>query len=119
MSLVFRPVADAIAPPGWGSAGHAFTLDAYRDGVGLPGLEFETPVTVTIVYTESDLVGLDESSLEMWYWDGSHWSGEGITALGQDPLGNTFTAELTHLSEFALFAKRLWFVYLPAVLRGH
>jgi parallel beta-helix repeat protein len=112
------PVAGA--PPGMAFAGHAFKLEAYRDGVLYPDLVFQEPVIVGIHYTEADVAGLDESTLELRHWDDGSWSVEGIAMLERDVANNRLVVSVSHLSDFATFAKGQQpqrIVYLPLVLR--
>jgi hypothetical protein len=102
-------------------AGHAFSLDAYRDGVDIPGLVFERPITVTVYYTPADVAGLDEKTLELHYWDGGAWSADGITVTERDTTVKRLVAQVEHLSEFATFARveqpgSSSKVYLPLVV---
>ena len=105
---------------GYAFAGHTFRVDAYRDGQALSNLDFQTPVSVTIHYSDADVQGLNEDSLTLRYWDGSMWSSSGITVIERDMANNRFVATITHLSEFALFAQTQSVgstIYLPAILR--
>jgi hypothetical protein len=116
-TLVYTPVGTATAPAGYAFAGLAFSLEAYRGSAWLPGFAFETSITVTVQYTDTDVAGLDESSLELWYWNGSQWSADGITILERDATANRLTASVAHLSKFALFGEAHQ-VYLPMVQRN-
>ena len=118
VTLVYSPTQATMTPPGMGSAGHAFVLDAYRDGNLLPGLEFEPPFTVTITYTDTQMVALDERTLGLWFWDSAAWSTGGISVTGRFTRTNQLEATSLHLSTFALFGKQ-WQVYLPLILRSH
>ncbi|HMR67834.1 MAG TPA: hypothetical protein PKE64_27810 [Anaerolineae bacterium] len=84
----------------------------------LPGYVFATPITLTIEYSDEDVVGLSggEESLELRYWDGSQWSSDGITKLSQDTANNTAVFQLEHLSEFGLFGRDAGgSIYLPLI----
>jgi hypothetical protein len=118
VTLVYSP-ADAILPPsGMSPSGHAFELDAYKNGDLLPGLEFEPPFTVTIHYTDTQVAGLDEKTLGLWFWDGAAWSTNGILVTGRYTLTNKLEATSSHLTSFALFAEQLRRIYLPLTLRA-
>ena len=118
-SLMFLPGLEPLPPPeGFDSSGHAFDLDAYRNGVLLPALEFDPPFTVTITYTDTDVIRLDESTLGLWFWDGAGWSTEGISMTGHVTITNQFEATSSHLSTFALFGAKLGRVYLPLILKA-
>ena len=49
VTLAYAPLdASPEAPAGYQFAGRRFTLDAYRDGERLEGMQFAAPVTVTL-----------------------------------------------------------------------
>jgi hypothetical protein len=104
-TLVYTPVDPAAPPAGFSFAGHAFTLEAYRNDALLPDFTFEEPVTVTIYYSESDVVGLDEGTLELRYWNGSAWVTDGITLVERNTVQNYVVFTIAHLSEFALIGE--------------
>jgi thermitase len=108
----------ADAPAGYAFAGHAFNLDAHREGKPCSGLVFEAPVTFTIHYTDTDVEGLNESTLELRFWDGEQWSTADITVAERDVLDNRLILRVDHLSEFATFAQTSGGreVYLPLVV---
>jgi hypothetical protein len=118
-TLVFTPVDTATAPVGLTFAGHAFTLEAFRDGTLLPGFVFSVPITIEIHYTDADIAGLDEATLELRYWDGSAWSTDGITVVEHDTANNRLVVSVAHLSEFGMFAEGFERLYLPLVLKLH
>ncbi len=110
------------APPGFAFAGRAFELNAYRDGILQEGLTFETPLTVTIGYTQADMEGKNEASLALYYWDGTDWTTDGITPTAHYPTQRQLIATIDHLSTFALLARNEpqtppGTIYLPLVLR--
>ncbi|MBN1318165.1 MAG: hypothetical protein JXA42_21970, partial [Anaerolineales bacterium] len=120
--LAYTAIDDpATAPAGMLFAGRSFDLSAYRDETLLPEFTFETGITVTLHYTDDDIVGLDEDSLMLYYWTGSEWSTDGITRVAADPESNTVTFWLTHLTEFAQFglpAEDDYHIFLPLVVRN-
>ena len=83
----------------------------------VPGMTFETPITLTIQYADSTVTGLDESTLILSYWDGSEWTEDGITVVARDPDHNRLVVTIDHLPEFALFGKHC--IFLPLVLRNY
>jgi len=72
------------------------------------------PYTVTIQYDEAQLNGLDENTLDLYYWDGSMWINEpgGVLDMAQ----NTFTAQLDHFSLWGALAQSQD-IFLPLVYR--
>jgi len=97
-------------------AGQSFTLEAYRGGEPVPGIVFSTPITITIHYSGADVAGLVEDTLELRYWDGSAWAGDGIALVKRDTAINRLVVRVTHLTEFALFGNGQNRIYLPVVL---
>ena len=120
-TLVFTPVATTAIPSGFQFAGHAFGLDAYRDGVLLPGFAFSGSVTITLHYSDADVAGLDEYSLLLEYWNeaSGQWEDAACGAYDRHPGQNWLAVPICHLSQFALLGKRATpRVYLPLVAKG-
>lgn len=115
-TLVYTPVDTATALSGFSFAGHAFDLDAYRNGTLLPGFTFSGSVTVTLHYSDADVAGLDEDSLVLEYWNGSAWVDAACGDYDRHPGENWLAVPICHLSRFALF-ERTYTVYLPLLLR--
>jgi ABC-type transport system substrate-binding protein len=97
-------------------AGNAFQLEVTDLGSGDSITEFVVPLTITIHYNDGDLNGIDESSLELMYWNGSAWVTDGITIVQHDMVNNILIIQIDHLTELALFGIRR--VYLPMIMRG-
>lgn len=94
-------------------AGRTFTLTAYRDNSPLDDFTFQQPVTLVIDYTDSDVAGIDENTLSLFFYDEDNgvWSDQGIIVVARDPANNRLTVQIPHLTEFAMgTASRL---YLP------
>ena len=99
------PVAER--PGGFWFAGQSFTLDGYQGGEYVTGLTFSDPVTVTLHYTDADVIGLDEDGLLIEYWDegAGAWQDAACGAYNRHPDENWLAVPICHLSEFALFGK--------------
>jgi peptide/nickel transport system substrate-binding protein len=115
-TLLYQPLPDARPSAGF-FVTHGFLLEAHRDGELLLGLAFDTPLTVTIHYTDAEIGGLNEESLEVRFWDGSGWSMEGITVVDRDPANNALVVTIAHLSKFALVRRWEQTLYLPLIQR--
>jgi uncharacterized repeat protein (TIGR01451 family) len=105
MGLLYNPIVAPESPfSTLGLAGIAFSLEAYRDGQPIAGLSFQLPITLTLVYTDSDVSGIDESSLAVYYydWGSSRWLADGITVVGRDAANNRVVVTVAHLSDMAL-----------------
>jgi hypothetical protein len=121
--LAYTAVNTATAPSGFAFASHAFGLEAYQNGVFASGFTFSVPVTVTIHYTETDLVGMDKTTLRLYYWDTntSKWEDAATTcmphsAYDRHPNENWLAVAICHLSKFAMFGQHR--IYLPLVMRN-
>jgi hypothetical protein len=67
---------------------------------GQPVTNFSKAVTITFTYSDSQISGLNESSLTIYHWTGTQWTPLTSTVyLSQ----NTVTATTTSFSSFALF----------------
>jgi predicted outer membrane repeat protein len=121
-TLLLTPVPTITGASGFAFGGHAFTLDAYRDGVKLNGFVFQKPITITLHYSNADVAGLDETTLTMRYWNGSAWldaatSCAPTSTYQRYPAQNYLTVNICHLSNFALLTPIKHYVYLPLVKR--
>jgi uncharacterized repeat protein (TIGR01451 family) len=104
--------------------GHAFSLDAYREGQLLPDFTFTGTMTVTVHYREADVEGIDEESLALYRYGASH----GWVELGEEPGegqdlnvdDNVLRAWLRSFSRFGAYGAEAptFQVYLPLVLRN-
>jgi len=116
MTLLYLPLPD-VRPAGGLFPAHGFLLEVHQDGELLPGLAFGIPVTLTVHYTDAEIAGLDEETLEVRFWDSTAWSTEGITLVSRDLANNNLVVTIDHLSEFALTGRGQHTVYLPLILR--
>ena len=56
------------------STGHTFELSAHQNGELIPDFSFQAPVTITIKYSDLDvMVVSDESQLALYRWTGTEW----------------------------------------------
>lgn len=76
-----------------------------------PKSEFKQQVTITMLYLDlnndgrEDTTGADELSLKVFYWDETKRAWELIGGV-VDPIKNTITIEVRHLSQFAIFPSK-------------
>jgi hypothetical protein len=104
------------SPAGFAFAGHAFTLNAYQNGLLASGFVFSQAVTVTIYYANTDLVGFNESTLILDYWNGSTWADAACGSYDRHPDENWLSVPICHLSQFALFGVP-FHTFLPLIRR--
>lgn len=119
--LAYTPVNTATPPSGLSFADRAFDLDVYRNGTFLSsGIGLSVPATITIHYTETDVIRLDEESLVLGRWGEatSAWEDAACGPYGRHPDENWLAVPVCHLSRFALFGETEHSVYLPLVLRN-
>jgi len=97
-------------------AGQTFDLNLYNKGVMVENARFNPAITVTMGYTDSNVMGLNESALTLRYWNGQAWSSDGITVVSRDVANNRIVFAISHLSEFAFFAPaKSAGIYLPII----
>lgn len=78
-------------------------VDAF-DLTATPVSTFLKPVSLTFTYTDNQISGIDEESLNIFYYDGEKWvSLEGIV----NPPINAITAQVNHFSYFAIFGESI------------
>jgi hypothetical protein len=120
--MVFYPEEAVAAPRGMSFAGHAFALEVYRNGDLLPGHTFLEPLLITAHYSDSDVVGLYEETLQLRYWDGGSWVDAAGTcsppsAYARNVEQNWFALPVCHLSRFATFADEIMYdAFLPVMM---
>ena len=93
-----------------------FALTAYVNGEEQSDFTFDTPATITLSYSDSEMYGMLESTMNLQYWNGSDWSSEGITFVSQDTANNQITFTLAHLTDFAYMAEEAYMIHLPIVV---
>jgi hypothetical protein len=120
-TFTFIPLPSPRHASGWMVFGNnSFDLSA-EDELGDPVLTFNLPVTVTLTYTDIDIVG-PEDALGLYYWDvgESLWT-DAVTTCPEgeytrDLVGNQLALPLCHLTEFGLFGNPLN-LFLPLIRR--
>jgi thermitase len=79
------------------------------DAGGDPVTQFDPPYTLTLLYQDSDWqdAGIeDESTLNLYYWNGSQWEGVlPCAGCSRDTVNNELIAVLDHFSEFGLMGE--------------
>src|SRR5690606_13593518 len=100
--------------------GKAFSIQA-TNAAGEPVSEFDQPFTLTFDYTDADLPAAcidpqNEAQLDLYYWDdeAEQWVATGATV---EPETNRLTAQLDHLTTFAVGVAQEPGVYLPSLAR--
>ncbi|MFA5348930.1 MAG: fibronectin type III domain-containing protein [Candidatus Paceibacterota bacterium] len=82
----------------------SFMVGNYVYGFTATGITtFSSPVTLTFIYTDAQVSGLNEATLKVNYWDGSKWVELATTV---DSISNTLTVTVTHFTNFAIFGQK-------------
>ena len=93
-------------------------------GTGTPITSFDSAITVTLVYTDTETTGVLEETLGLYYWesDTSAWKDVVTTCPDGEyyryPEEGTLIAPLCHLSEFGLFGSPRY-TFLPLIGLRH
>jgi parallel beta-helix repeat protein len=118
--LVYVPEEPDTTLERYAYAEHAFEMSAYQDEALLPRFVFSDPVTVTIYYTDTDVVTLDEDTLVLAYWDEVESAWEDVTCGPYDrhPDENWLALPIRNSGHLALFGEEHK-VYLPLVIRSN
>jgi hypothetical protein len=76
-----------------------------------------------VEYLDSDVVGVEENSLLLYYWDGTAWVDAATTC--QSPPGytldteaNVFSTGICHLNQFALMGESQPRIFLPMLIQN-
>jgi uncharacterized repeat protein (TIGR01451 family) len=124
-TLLYSPLSTTTSNSQFTFAGHAFELDAYRDGVLLSNFTFSVPITITLHYTDTDVSGIDETLLKLDYWNSStsRWEDAATTCIplstyDRHPDENWLAISICHLSRFALFGGKQYSIYLPLLVKN-
>lgn len=111
--------------PSLRSGEETFDLSAYLGNDVLEGYDFLKPLTVTLRYTDTDVIGILESGLRLYYWDGSTWQDAADTCSPPsvyflDTEENVMQVAICHLTEWNIQGPDLfpWKVHLPLALKG-
>lgn len=93
--------ASAGAPTDKTAVGtNVYTLRALIDATTTVS-SFSSAITVTMTYSDSDIVGIDETSLKIYRYDSSTWSELSNCAVNTS--SKTVSCETTAFSDFAIF----------------
>lgn len=106
-------------PPGSNltGIGHVFDVTAVYSDTGQPAqLAPGQAYTLTVQYTDTEKGPAIESTLALYWWDGSQWVKEDSSVV--DTAANTITATPNHFSRWAVLGETRR-VYLPLVMRGY
>jgi hypothetical protein len=123
-TIVFTGLENPVPPKFHLFGGIAFSLDAYQDGVLLPGFVFNEPLGVTLEYIDEDVAGIVEETLALYFWNGSVWVDASTTC---DPAStyernvdeNWLSVDICHLTDFGLFGESILplnYFYMPSVV---
>lgn len=100
--LASQSVLDSIGKPSGlsSAAGTVFNVTALINNTTELD-SFDTPVTVSYAYTDSDVNGLDESTLKMYHYKNGVW--EQLDNCSVNTGANTISCTAPHFSIFAIF----------------
>ncbi|MBN1874581.1 MAG: hypothetical protein JXA33_10160, partial [Anaerolineae bacterium] len=103
--LVYTLTVPTTTPPDFLFVGRAFDLNAYRNGVLLEAVSFSPASTITLHYTDADVVGLNEEQLYLYTWIAIDeiWEDAACGDYIRHPAENWLSAPICHLSQFGLF----------------
>ncbi len=96
-------LTDATPPATYTGIGSYFYNVQALSGVGTGITSFLQPITVTFTYQDADVVGIDESTLQLYRYDGSTWST--LSDCNLNTIANTISCTTTQFSDFGLFGK--------------
>ncbi|MDM8532043.1 pullulanase-type alpha-1,6-glucosidase [Anaerolineales bacterium HSG25] len=106
--------------------GQAISLNVYRNDTLLSDYVFIAPITISLSYSDSQIIGLQESSLSIYYLDPSTntWLDASTTCtpastIVRDPVANRVEVAVCHLTNFALRgeSESIQPIYLPVVVK--
>ena len=75
-----------------------------------------TEMTLTVNYADEDVWGIDESSMMLYYWNGSQWvDAEPCGGYMRDLTNNVLQVGICKLGDYVLLAERQFLIHLPTV----
>jgi hypothetical protein len=96
-------IAETSTPQNYSAIGNlVYDFKALVD-VSTAVSTFLQPITVSMVYTASDVLGIDEDSLWMYRWDNSTWNE--LDDCVTEKSSKTITCTTSNFSTFVLFGK--------------
>jgi hypothetical protein len=121
--FTFTPLpAPGYSPGNLVDVHHSFVVAA-EELDGTPVVAFKLPLSVTLLYADTDVLDFPEASLALYYWDPAElkWTDAVTTCNGgmytRDLVANTITLPLCHLSDFSVFGTPIQHIFLPLVSR--
>ena len=94
--VVSRPVPSGKNVVG----GYVYNYSATSGGQAVT--TFSKNITLTFTYQDSQIIGLNENTLKVYYWDGKQWVSLTSTV---DKANNKITAVTTHFSYFVIMGE--------------
>lgn len=92
--------ADVSLPNDKIGANTFYNFSFTNTNTGSPITTFDKPATITFFYSDSDISGMDESTLIPYRWDGSSWAS--LSGYTIDTALNKVTVSTQNFSTFAL-----------------
>lgn len=80
--------------------GYVYNFTAIAGGLSVTN--FSKDLTFTFTYTDSQITGLNEDGLKIYYWNGSSWTALISTV---DKANNKITAKTNHFTYFAIMGE--------------
>ena len=109
---LFTDTHSIPSPRGLLFAHRAFELSAFRFGQDVH--QFDRPLTITVDFTDTDVMGLKLETLQLWTRSGP----QGPWAMLGEParvMSRTMAFTTTHFSQFALFGEPRNRAFLPVI----
>lgn len=108
--------ADGAVPDRNDVIGELFSINAIDVADQSSFRQFDKPFSLSVGYDENNLGGVDETKMGLFFWD--EVSEQWVEIPGNiDPDENLISAELDHLTTFAIRSQRDSRVYLPIVMK--
>lgn len=118
----YEPLSPAAIPEELGSTNHAFDLSAIRDGETILDFNFESPITITIDYSDMDIIQVYEETIRLYFWDGVNWIDAASTCTptstySLDTVANQVSVDICHLSTFSLLGELMNRIFVPIIVK--
>ena len=102
--ITMNDISGTSNPANFLFAGHAFDITAVNLHDGSQTNQLNQPVLITFHYLDSDIAGLEENTLQIFYWNTTTSTWEALPSV-VDTENNIVTAYIGHLSIYALMGR--------------
>jgi multiple sugar transport system substrate-binding protein len=111
----YAPLTNALPPAQSSYSGYAFDLSISQNEEEVENFIFSKPITVTLLYDQSAVVNIKESTLSLYLWNGTQWTAAGVNVVSRDVNANRVSVTLAKAGRYAWFGQTQYDVFVPMI----